>query len=505
MSGGNFEQLKNAIKGLYHVIDMLSVVSSKDESYNVSENINEDDISSVCKVDEQLVMEQYGTALREVTNIRDSYITESCDICEQLRKNLVSLKSFTDSSRFDSHKIDDIIDLLYQHTTKYEDVDSFLATTFICKYCADKLKGNKEIARSAFNSLSVVPVPLCITDLKLFEKQLIKFTMTCLTKVRFGQVTNNKRSSNELMTALKGRIAYLPVDVSANAKFLPENLLNVDSLVLLVGGQPTKCQKIWTSVVNLKKVHTALTWLRSNNHLYKNVPSYTFEDIQSLINNRLQTEADSASSATPDKALLKKLDEASISYLYEHFTTQPLSGDFPADSLIDYQINKQTGQSLNVFDTDLDTQAYPELFPTGVNGMKEAKRTIKIGTSDFIKSRLLNKNPRFRLNINYLFHLFQVQEVSNMCHSVGHMLRTVTGNTLSAKALQERLTNKDGEIQSKMFSLMANIRGTKEYFAKLSMDLKWMLRQLGSPTLFITCSTAEWSSKPFIDYLIKVN
>jgi len=37
---------------------------------------------------------------------------------------------------------------------------------------------------------------------------------------------------------------------------------------------------------------------------------------------------------------------------------------------------------------------YPELFPTGVNGMKDAMREVKIGTSDYIKSRLLNKDPK---------------------------------------------------------------------------------------------------------------
>ena len=39
---------------------------------------------------------------------------------------------------------------------------------------------------------------------------------------------------------MKGRIAYLPVDVAANASFVPDNILNLDSFVLLVGGQPTK-------------------------------------------------------------------------------------------------------------------------------------------------------------------------------------------------------------------------------------------------------------------------
>jgi len=56
-----------------------------------------------------------------------------------------------------------------------------------------------------------------------------------------------------------------------------------------------------------------------------------------------------------------------------------------------------------------------------------------------------------------------------------------------------------------MFSLMANIRGSREYFAKLAMDVKWMGKQLGPPTLFVTCSTAEWYAEPLINYLKTIN
>lgn len=82
------------------------------------------------------------------------------------------------------------------------------------------------------------------------------------------------------------------------------------------------------------------------------------------------------------------------------------------------------------------------------------------------------------------------------------MLRTVTGKSLTAKAFSERLHNKDGEIQSNMmFGMMANIRGSKEYFAKLSMNVRWLIKKIGPHTLFITCYTAEWFSQPSIDYL----
>ena len=56
--------------------------------------------------------------------------------------------------------------------------------------------------------------------------------------------------------------------------------------------------------------------------------------------------------------------------------------------------------------------------------MRDATWEVKTGTSDFMKSCLLHKNAKLRLNIS---HSFQVQEVSYMCHIVAYMLCTVTG------------------------------------------------------------------------------
>ena len=118
-----------------------------------------------------------------------------------------------------------------------------------------------------FNKLAVVTTPECIKSLNISKKNLIMFCMTCLTVIRLGQITNKKRPSNELTSALKGRIAYIPVDVEANAKFTPDKLLDVNSLSILVAGQPTKAQRVWTSVVNMSKVHAALMWLKEQNPL----------------------------------------------------------------------------------------------------------------------------------------------------------------------------------------------------------------------------------------------
>ena len=150
----------------------------------------------------------------------------------------------------------------------------------ICKYCADKLMHDKDVARSALNKLQVIPTPDCIQQLNVFEKSLIKYYLSCVTVIRLGQISNTSRPQSELNAALKGRIAYLPLDVKSNAEFLPPDVLNTDGLVLLVAGQPTKNKKVWTSVVDLRKVHKALMWLKKHNHFYQDIPAYSAADLE---------------------------------------------------------------------------------------------------------------------------------------------------------------------------------------------------------------------------------
>ena len=82
--------------------------------------------------------------------------------------------------------------------------------------------------------------------------------------------------------------------------------------------------------------------------------------------------------------------------------------------------------------------------------MRDSLREVKTGTSDFIRSRLLHNDSTFPLHVSYLFHCFQTQEASNMCHSVGHMLQTVSGRNLTAKEFLARLVSRDGELQSRL-------------------------------------------------------
>ena len=53
----------------------------------------------------------------------------------------------------------------------------------------------------------------------------------------------------------------------------------------------------------------------------------------------------------------------------------------------------------------LDVMCFPVLFPNGKFGKYYDKREEKISHSEYIKSRLLNKDSRFRKDPQYVFYL----------------------------------------------------------------------------------------------------
>ena len=111
MHNGDFDRLKQSIKDLDSTMLQLRPQSSTSAS-------NE---STSHQVTEDSVLQKFGKPLRHVTEIRDCYVTTSCDLCEQMRKDLCPLQSYLDKHGYDSHCMRDAIDMLYQHKTEEED------------------------------------------------------------------------------------------------------------------------------------------------------------------------------------------------------------------------------------------------------------------------------------------------------------------------------------------------------------------------------------------------
>ena len=154
MNSGDYNALKRTLTDFDVTMSTLLVGSSKSDEAEGSSDSH--------LVDEDTVMQQFGQALRQVTSVRDTYATSACDVCEQLRKDLAPLESYTNQKGYNSDRMRDTLDMLYRYKTTEEDFNKFLDNVQICKYCADKLRRNKAVARSFFNQLTVRPTPDCI-------------------------------------------------------------------------------------------------------------------------------------------------------------------------------------------------------------------------------------------------------------------------------------------------------------------------------------------------------
>jgi len=155
--------------------------------------------------DEEEILSKYEKPLADVAEMSDTYTKTACEVCDQLRRDVRSLKSYEGTKGFDSSKMTEAIEMMYRTKTQREDLDEFLESMLICKCCLDKLRKDKEVARSTINYLAVDKTPDCIQQLNIFERSLIKFCVTSITVVRLGQVTNTRRPRNELNAALKGQ------------------------------------------------------------------------------------------------------------------------------------------------------------------------------------------------------------------------------------------------------------------------------------------------------------
>eukprot|EP00731_Ephydatia_muelleri_P019066 Em0011g1106a len=152
----------------------------------------------------------------------------------------------------------------------------------------------------------------------------------------------------------------------------------------------------------------------------------------------------------------------------------------------------------------LDVMCFPTLFPSGQFG-EFHPRDIHLSASEYAKSRLLNKDSRFRKDPQYVFFLLWQQEMRQISAGIYNVLKTTSKGKVPVREFLSRVSNSDESVEANLSTIFQSVRGTKQYWFHKSSELKCMLREYGSPTLFITFSCAEYNSTHIDRYLRKVN
>ena len=149
----------------------------------------------------------------------------------------------------------------------------------------------------------------------------------------------------------------------------------------------------------------------------------------------------------------------------------------------------------------LDAMCFSVLFPTGEFGEFHPRRE-KLSPTEYIKSRLLNKDSRFRKDPQYVFYLLWQKEMRGISAGVYNLLKSTRRQSVSVGKLLYQVNTSDEHLEANLCTMLRSVRGTKQYWFFRHSELKCMIRKWGSP---ITFSCAEYESSDITEFLRMVN
>ena len=370
----------------------------------------------------------------------------------------------------------------------------------MCKHCKPIIRSNRMPARCVLNNLQSEPLPDELKGLDPFSCQLIQLAKCFQTVVRLGTYTAKVPIYNSLK-ACKGTVFYLPLPLEktmetlGNARdFRPTNLPN-PKLYVVLNSKPTKNNKIWRTLVDVKQVQAAYEKLKNINWLYKNLDDESLDEVSKKV-------VEVANSAT-STMLEEATDEDILGF--QSYTIQNMNSNLSKGSDVQqYKMQNVKEDPLDNRQVHLDVMCFPTLFPTGRFG-EFHPRKVKLNLAEYIKSRILSEDSRYRLCHSYLFYYLKIKQIKELKGGIFKLLNTVKGAPMTAAQFIDQVNMNGEHLEKRLCTMMQTVRGSNQYWYLRRSELKRMIAELGSPTFFLTFSCAEYSSEDIRKYLHKVN
>ena len=412
-----------------------------------------------------------------------------CCSCDRLNKRSNVTKVKFDGCKFNSELWQTLITHIKPCLTNNEQF-------YVCKYCLKLLNSNKMPPHCILNGLETVPIPRELANLDPLSCQLIQRAKAFQTIIRLGTYTGNVPKYNSLK-ACKGTMFFLPLPITKTLATLSKHdSLPDPEMYVIINGKPTKGNVVWQQLVDIKKVKRAFNKLKEINWLYKSIEDDTIDEVAK----KVMEVCDSASSTMVEKITTD--DVAS----FQAYTIRRLDKKVLTEADIDqYKLLHVREDAMDSRKLHLDVMCFPVLFPNGKFGEHYA-REVKITTSDYIKCRLLNKNSRFRKDPQYVFYLLWLTELRQLTAGIFNMLRSGKHqHGLTVQQFLNGVSSSCENVEGNLSTVFNSVRGTKQYWYMRNSELKCMIREWGTPTLFLTFSCAEYESPEIINYIKKVN
>ena len=491
MCAGDFHALMEITK----ITDFETMLTNDVESsYAQCTDIVQSNGESVFQPESELLL-THALLITQLEKEIDDFPEHACCSCNQLhqRKSVTRVKLSDSLSSEVWPRLKSFI--LEQNPSAGDQV------LYMCNYCKPVIK-NKLPARCVLNGLQLDTIPPELAQLDSLSRQLIQRAKCYQTVVRLGTYTAKVPVYNSLK-ACKGTMFFLPLPLRKTLETLDQVKHTSDAklalpnpeLYIIVNGRPTKSKVVWRTLVDVNAVKTAIKRLREINWLYREVHDESVDEAAKQV-----IEVTKNTSST----MLEKASDNDIAG-FQAFTIRNLDNKLSTDSDTEqYKVLSVKEDALDNRQQYLDVMCFPVLFPTGKFG-EHHPREVKLSHSEYIKSRLLNRDSRFRKDPQYVFYLLWQKELRELSAGVYNLLKCTRSQPMSVSSLLNRVEASDEKVEANLCTMLQSVRGTKQYWFLRQSELRCMIREWGSPTLFLTFSCAEYESPDITNYLRRVN
>ena len=422
---------------------------------------------------------------------------------------------------------------LLDHYEANPPIDDGLPVGYICNYCLGKFRAGVLPPRCILNGLSVGKVPAEIVELNQYEKVLIQRAKAFQVVTKMSTVAGKRLPPSHMISKVRGSTFHLPLPLQETLKCLPtpdQPIPEHGELYILLRSIPTAKNVVWQDLVDINKVYKALLKLQEINPLYHNIQlpvDASSLNLHLAISEHVSTDADASSEVGTDEdkpvtedcdknddenddkggdkdPMVRKIEKEEEADMYKNYTIQALHAPRENEKATDlYQLLRITESAMDNRCKQLDMLCFPDLFPFSIGGLHHT-RDVKLDPSDYVKTIIQSRDPRFRLNQQFLFFHFHQLTIRQLGSGIYHKLKIIRPHEkLTVARYLDMLQNE--EIEGNLTSIFSRLRNSEQYWIKPRNDLNCMTLYYGPATWFLTLSPSEWTWNDMGEYLRKVN
>lgn len=425
-----------------------------------------------------------------------------------------------------------------------EEADHGSKKILVCKACSAQLRRGKLPALALANRTYLGKVPPELDCLTHVEESMIAL---CRAKCWILQLKETDSSSPlpGVQRSVKGHIIIHPQHPENIETILPRTMEDTCTpiCVIFVGSkQPTRewlRDKATPLCVRREKVREALIWLKQHNPLYKDVvvdngrindlPEYDMvpiepycidpSDGQDTLSSRydvgqrgpvdISHESDGSTVHSPviDSLIVTDVDGNAPSKelkaaAMRHFRRGGSHFDIPHDEIAANEF----------FNPVLFPKVYPTLFPYGIGGFEDVRRSVGLSMKRHVRYLLSLADTRFQKHYSFLFTAFNIlQRRSILLHTslkvrkasfrrVADELSSISPEAMASvcQKLEAGNTASYTAEEKKIFKLMDEVKFVSTQIpgssaARLNMrnEIRAMMLELGLPSFYITINPAD--------------